>query len=186
MGLDRAFYRSALDSRKATAQEFEVKFQDFHMALVLSKGASFALLDTRTAKSLSVLQAVQHLHFMAAILLASDVSKTPNSTTTCEVTINIYGPKHSSQQVGALLTEERRYLQHPHLLEFFVEYINPHFLVMPGTQDGLGQYVKTRYYGASSKAKITSEVNRLLESLDLVADAAEPPVIHQLQTPLLS
>ena len=156
------------------------------MTLISPKRTPFALLDKRTTKSLKALQAVQRVSFRATILSALAGGEPPGVNATPKVSINIYGSKASIDQVGTLLTVEGQFLQHPFLLEHGVEYHNPQFLITPGTRIGLGHHVKNRYYGASSKERISSEVTTLLESLDMMPGAAESPEIDQLQTPLLS
>lgn len=185
LGFDRAFYRSVSKLGQTTEQEYEVKCETSNLSLLSPQGTQFALLDTRTSKALRALLALQHVQFTVTILPDSDVGMRPELNGACQVSVNIYGTATSIHQVGRLLTEQRRYLQHPPLLEYGVEYINPHYFVAPGTQVSFGQFVKIRYYGFPSKGKITSEVIKIMDSLGWNTVAAESTVIDQLQTPLL-
>ena len=187
--LDGSFYRSILKTQVAT-NCYALQSNTSYFYLVSPKGTNFALLDIETSRVLKTLQDIQLIRY-EAVLPLSPLDKRATQVNgqsrneICEASINIYGSIHSAVQAGAILTEQRQYLQHPLLLEFGIEYVNPHFFTRPGSRPNLNSYVEKRYYGPSAQKRISSATAQLLDSLDFVEIKSALPVINALQTPLL-
>ena len=154
------------------------------------KKKDFALLDIRTTKALRKLQDNTSVRFEAVISPSpsDDQSSQPeiqNRNEICNISLNIYGREALAVQVGAILTEEGRFLQHPLLLNYGMEYSNPHYLVASGLVVDFNKFVKCRQYGSNFQQSISTEVTKLLDSLDFIEGDVELPPITAIQTPLL-
>ena len=188
-GLDRSFYRSELKSQ-CELRKFEVRCNDTYFFLLSPKGRNFALLDTRASKALGVLQDVRRLRFEAIILPSpvdnqSTQMKIQELNEVCNISINIYGTHDSARQVGGLLTQAGLYLQHPFLLDYGLEYSNPHYFVVPGSTIDFNRFVRNRQPGSRFQQVLSMEVTKLLDSLDSVETDYELPPMAAIQTPLL-
>lgn len=188
-GFDRRFYRSRIKS-PATPESYRVRGNGALFTLLSPKEKEVALLDTNTTRVLRSLRDVANARFEAIVSpLLSEHSRTQlrlqdlNEISDC--TVNLYGPQDSAKQVGTVLTQMEQYLQHPLLLEYGINYSNPQYFLVPGSKIDLNHFVKNRKSGQISKAFISSEVVKLLDSLDIVGINYELPPLEALQTPLL-
>ncbi|KAF4493232.1 hypothetical protein FAGAP_10650 [Fusarium agapanthi] len=86
-----------------------------------------------------------------------------------EVSVNIYGPRNSLSGVDGALSEigtYRSYLQHPVFLEPGIQYINPQFFYPTSEKTDLGHLVGSSARERDTHAKISQDVEDIMESLD--------------------
>ena len=178
-----------LESTEALTK-YELKRHDNCFLASSPKGKPFALLDIQTTKALRALQDGTHVRFEAVIFPSPSESRcsqveTEGAREMCSITLNICGPQAFAAQVGILLTQEGRCLQHPLLLDYGMEYSNPHYLVVPGSVVDFSKFVKSRQCGSSFQKSVSIELTKLLNSLDSFQSNKELPLITAIETPLL-
>ena len=187
LALDKKCFRSSLKGISRPIK-FGIKFNRDFYHLVNYKGVAFAALDLRTSYALMTLQEqVQHLDFEAVLVpppLESHEKKVVRSVEVQNIAINILGPDKSAELTGTLLSKSGRYLQHPLLLDYGVDYMNPHFLVMPSSEGSLNQYVKSRSDSSDFQDFLSEAVTELFESLDTVEAGYEIFLSEHVRTPL--
>ena len=187
--LDRSFYRSRLKGQQ-TARKFELGRSEHYFILLSPKGKAFALLDLQTTKALRSLEEVRHARFEAVIHSSLyDIHNMQEATQkldhVCDISVNVYGPHDLATRVGNILTQVERYLQHPLLLDYGMEYSNPQYFMVPNSSVDFSQFVKNRQHGLSSKRTLSLEVLKLLDSLGVVEIGNELPPNLGVATPLL-
>jgi hypothetical protein len=102
-----------------------------------------------------------------------------------EASINLYGIQILAKKVGAILTRERHFLQHPDVVDPGIDYDNPHYFKTSGIKVDLNQFVKPSRHGGMSKEAISLEVGKIIDSLDIVDIDLDIPVTDTILTPLL-
>ena len=162
--------------------------RDFYQ-LVNHVDVAFGALDLRTSFDLMALQAhVQHL-YLEAVLIPRPPDNDENtllpSNEVQDAAINILGSRQSAETAGALLGKARRNLQHPLLLDYGINYSNPQFLVVPGSNSNLNEHVKSRSDSSDFQNFLSEAVSELFESLDRVEEGIEIPLSECVKTPLL-
>lgn len=192
-GFDMGFYRSRL-RRQQTKEKFEVRSRDSYFCLLSHQTKEFALLDVQATRFLTLLQDAGQVRFEAVILPLPDDTyflqqgkQVTNEirNTHVSISVNIHGPHNVAAQIGARLTLSDRYLQHPVLLDYGMEYTNPQYYLIPDSSTKCHQFVKDRLYGVKFAQHISSEVTKLLDSLDTVDTEIETPPLTAIKTPLL-
>ena len=186
-GLDQSSFDLARAST-SPARSFVVIHKENVDALSTGE-KEFALLDESSARILAALRALGAFRLQAIILhdnpLKNDNTKA--SKVILKVAVNIYGPKESSKELGALLTSKGQYLQHPEVFNPNIKYQNPHYCTLPNETD-LNRLVQPRQHGRESKTtddKTLSAVSTIIDSLHAVSSDWDVPMIHGLLTPLL-
>ena len=187
MNLDRAFYRAISKSQHILAK-YGTICSDGVVYLLSPKRKSFAVLDVQATKALWSLKEKLPVHFEAAILSVdrdTPQAQSQNSAETCDVSINIYGDPKLAGQVGDILADVGKYLQHPFLLDFGMDYSNPHYFIAPGSSIDLNSLVKHRLNGSNSERNLSMEVSKLLDSLNFIGTDHELPRNEGIKTLLL-
>jgi hypothetical protein len=90
----------------------------------------------------------------------------------------VYGRRPDSEQVGGILAENGLHLQHPHEYDTSVDYINPQYLVRPGSRINIQQSANsaTALKPALAKDALGENIkNQILQ----VFDAADGPQMFQ-------
>lgn len=108
----------------------------------------------------------------------------------CPVRIIVYGLASERVAVGSLLSGAGLYLQHPSPYEYdsHVEYINPHYLLRPGSQmPDLEELSINSASGAQTPSETLDEVNksRFIHIFDLANEVVGPLTVkpsHRLRS----
>jgi hypothetical protein len=139
--------------------------------LVSTRCGAFAIIDSSTAKPLSKLQAFDGIRLQAVVVsnvLRNVARKSPSTKlVTFSISVNIVGPGDIADGIGKALANlaTPAFLQHPYSLDDGLEYWNPQYLALPGTNGFMTSFVGLT--AADTKAKILSdEVERVFSSLD--------------------
>jgi hypothetical protein len=171
-------------------KRYPVILRDGYYTLQSPSGKDFAVLDISTTRALKAVQNLGTVRFQAVI--QCNVIDRPETAIGTKIirdmvegSINIYGIQNLAKKVGATLTRERQFLQHPDVVDPGVEYNNPHYFKTPGLTVDLNQLVKPRHAGQMSKEAISSEVGKIMDSLDVVDFDWDIPATDILLTPLL-
>jgi len=146
----------------------------------------FAIIDLHTTLILKTVQDLGKLRFQAVIQRnAIDLLGTTAKKDMVEISINLYGTRNIAKKVGVALARERQFLQHPDVVDPGVDYDNPHYFKTPGLLIDLNQCVQPYNHGRISKESISSEVEKILDSLSVVDSDICIPASDILLTPLL-
>ncbi|KAI1120104.1 SNF2 family N-terminal domain-containing protein [Nemania abortiva] len=87
-----------------------------------------------------------------------------------DVSINIFGPRSVSDDVGHRLSAVSAYLQHPKSLDSDIEYRNPQFLTFGDEDPGMRSLIDLGHdVGWQPKINSIEEIGRILDSLTHVA-----------------
>ncbi|KAF5645872.1 uncharacterized protein FTJAE_2302 [Fusarium tjaetaba] len=147
------------------------------------------VLDCDTAAILTIVAKRSGDKFFAAVL-AVDVFRGKRKRTgkgpAIDISVNIYGPRNSIDEVDDALSEigtYRTYLQHPVFLEPGIPYINPQFFYPTSQKTDLRHLVGSSARESDIKSKISQEVDEVMESLDGSSEDLTPTNIgfHDLQ-----
>ena len=92
--------------------------------------------------------------------------------------IVVYGRRPDSEQVGGILADNGLHLQHPHEYDTSVDYINPQYLVRPGSRINIQQSANSATALKSALAKDALGENIKNQILQ-VFDAADGPQMFQ-------
>ncbi|KAF5252269.1 hypothetical protein FANTH_2825 [Fusarium anthophilum] len=103
-----------------------------------------------------------------------------------DISVNIYGPRSSIDEVDDALSEigtYRTYLQHPVFLEPGIPYINPQFFYSTSEKTDLRHLVGSSARESDNKSKISQEVDDVMLSLDGSSEDITPTKtgFHDLQ-----
>ena len=171
-------------------ERYPVLPREGYYALQSPSGKDFAVLDINTTRTLEAVQKLGNVRFQAVIQCnAVDKPRTIVGTTAkrdmIEVSINLYGAQNLAKKAGILLTHQRQFLQHPDVVDPGVDYDNPHYFKAPDLTIDLNQCVKPCHNGRISKETISSEVDKIMDSLTAVDSDICIPATDVLLTPLL-
>lgn len=171
-------------------ERYPVLPREGYYALQSPSGKDFAVLDINTTRTLEAVQKLGSVRFQAVIQCnAVDKPRTTVGTITkrdmVEVSINLYGAQNLAKKVGILLTHQRQFLQHPDVVDPGIDYDNPHYFKAPDLTVDLNQCVKPCHNGRISKEAISSEVDKIMDSLTAVNSDISIPATDVLLTPLL-
>ncbi|KAK6839362.1 hypothetical protein PG987_005228 [Apiospora arundinis] len=127
------------------------------------------ILDLVTTKILNTLRELPQITY-AAVLDASALLKPPKKKAqhvVVDVSVNISGPHEIIDDIGALLTKSKGFLQHPCFLKGETPYINPHYYYTGGVRTDL-----THLIGPAAEDSETSELAQGLgDVLDSLAES---------------
>ncbi len=142
-----------------------------HYALSTRSNKVVAHLDRATCRALHSLEGLRNLR-SAGVIDSTLVSHEQEMGV--PLSINVYGPLPSADQVGGVLFAASAFLQHPFFLEpSCKDYFNPHMFRAGSEMQNL-----THFVGLTEKdlmAKATSDgIQHILESLDEI-DPSESP-----------
>jgi hypothetical protein len=160
---------------------FPLGRKDTYYVLESSHGLELALLDTRSNTQLVALQALDFVRFEAAIDSGTVSKRRKRSKRRKEplnLSINIFGPKSSADDVGGRLSKVSAFLQHPKTVPLGVEYYNPQFLVFPEDDTNMNDFVGITNASAwAQRIKISDEVGDIMDSLGDITTEGEwqPP-----------
>ncbi|KAH0543143.1 hypothetical protein FGG08_002488 [Glutinoglossum americanum] len=103
------------------------------------------LLDSSTAKALDQLTNVRFAAFISEGQSNPPEGRASSTASRLPIHIILYGSRQNSDAVGAVLTESKMFLQHPHpqLCDKGVLYDNPHYLRRPGVDIEMIGYAET-------------------------------------------
>jgi hypothetical protein len=142
----------------------------------------FAVLDVGTASALKSLQGLGSLRFQAIIQGTTGSSK--NKRSVIEISVNLYGTALHSKLVGSKLKQAKYFLQHPDVVDSGINYDNPHYFKSPGVTMDLNPFVKPRHPIRLPKEAISSEVEKIMDTLYVVDSGGDIPAVDMLLTPL--
>lgn len=148
------------------------------------------MIDKNTTGTLEAVQEVGNVRFQAIILESARNRPAPavaakGRKPILEVSINLYGEPSLAKKVGRLLTERRRFLQHPDSVDAGIRYENPHYFMAPGNTTDLSESIGRLCYSQKSANMVSQEIGKILESLDVVDTDIGLPTSNVLLTPLL-
>ncbi|PYH65798.1 DEAD/DEAH box helicase [Aspergillus vadensis CBS 113365] len=143
----------------------------------------FAVLDTVTAAALDGLEGLENIIFQA--VPQPLIGNQPSTGETINVSINIYGPMRHYREVGSRLSKLKYNLQHPDAIDSGVRYDNPQYFKRSFTHLDMHQFIRPVYHVKRSLQSVSSEVERLLDTLDAVVPESDIPATEKLLTPLL-
>ncbi|KAI1355975.1 SNF2 family N-terminal domain-containing protein [Xylaria sp. FL0043] len=147
------------------------------------------MLDTGTASKLMTLKVIPTVRFEALInsnVFTKRQRRGDQQLKSFDVSINIFGPRSVSDDVGHRLSAVSAYLQHPKSLDSDIEYRNPQFLTFGDEDPGMRSLIGLGHdVGWQPKINSIEEIGRILDSLMHVAidgDLRLPPgLISQLK-----
>ncbi|KAH6873890.1 SNF2 family N-terminal domain-containing protein [Thelonectria olida] len=155
--------------------------RDGYYILESSHGIELALLDVSSSTKLVALQGIPFVR-SEAVVDASTVSKrrikSKRRREPLHLSINIFGPMSSADDVGTRLSKVSAFLQHPKTVPQGVEYHNPQFLIFPEDDTNMNDFIGITNASAwAQKIKISDEVGEIMDSLDDIATESEwqPP-----------
>lgn len=174
-------------SRIGALERYLILLRDGYYALQSPSGKDFAVVDINTTRTLKAVQNLGNVRFQAvfqcnAIDRPGTTAGTIAKRNIIEVSINLYGSQILANKVGVLLTQERRFLQHPDVVDPGLDYNNPHYFKTPGLTVDLNQCVKS---SRDRQISISSEVAKIMDSLSSVDSDIHIPPTRALLTPLL-
>lgn len=158
-------------------REFDVVLFDQDFALSNTDDKPFAYLDRITCKALHKLSGLAGVKAKAVV----EIRKLMQTRTKVRIkgiyplSINVYGPLTSAEQVGDRLSDESMFLQIPYFLKPGWEYFNPQLFRPGGKMQNLSHLVGLT--DDDYKAKATSEaIERVFDSLSSLENNYE---LHQ-------
>jgi hypothetical protein len=122
------------------------------------------------------------LRFQAIIHGTAGSSK---NKSVIEISINLYGTPQHFKPIGSKLTQAKHSLQHPDVVDPGINYDNPHYFKAPGETVDLNPFVKPLRHLRLSREAISSEVEKIMDVLDVVDLESDIPAADILLTPLL-
>ena len=167
-----------------------MRLREGYYALQSLSEKDFALLDTRTAQVLKAVQTLGTIRLQAVIQYGEAINTSNKITSNgikrdiIKVSINLYGLQPLARKVGATLTQEKQFLQHPDVIDPLIKYDNPQYFKTPDMAS-LDDFIKPRFAERILKGAITSEVGKIIDSLDVVNFDWDIPATDAILTPLL-
>lgn len=160
---------------------FPLRKKDKYYVLESSNGLELASLDTRSITQLAALEALPFVRFEAVIDTGTISKRRKGSRRKPEplnLSINVFGPKSTADDVGRRLSKVSAFLQHPKIVPLGIEYYNPQFLVFPEEDTDMKDFIGiTNTPAWAQRIKISDEVGDIMDSLvDVVTDSEwQPP-----------
>jgi hypothetical protein len=102
-----------------------------------------------------------------------------------EISINLYDIPNLAKKVRTTLTRKRQFLQYSNIIDPRIDYDNPHYFKMFNLTVDFNQSVKSRHYKRISKEAISSEIDKIINFLDIVDFNLDIPATDILLTSLL-
>ncbi|KAI9666680.1 MAG: hypothetical protein M1821_004616 [Bathelium mastoideum] len=189
--LDRSFFLAAVKNRQSL-RRYCVSSRDGYYALLSPEGRDFALLDNKSYKALDAIQVFESVRFQAVIQrTALQMQATASETIhrmnhAADVSVNVYGSYDLMRPVGSALARFDQTLQHPDGIDPGTDYKNPHFFQITGREMNLNNLVKPIGTSQEIKARVSSEIGQIIDSLDVTDLEYEMPTSQGILTPLLS
>lgn len=156
---------------------FPLRKREKFYVLESSNGLELASLDTRSITQLAALEALPFVRFEAAIDTGTVSKRRKVSSSKPEplnLSINIFGPKSTADDVGRRLSKASAFLQHPKTVPVGIEYYNPQFLVFPEDDTDMKNFIGiTNTPAWAQRIKISDEVGDIMDSLVNVATDSE-------------
>ena len=185
--LDKTLYER-IKKQSQRSNLYEVMSRDLHYAL-RSEGLSFAILDLGTTKVLKLIEETFPLRLEAIILSLSQYQNAPSKTSskfsTLKISLNLYTDSSHAEAVGQILTNEKRFLQHPDDYDEEFEYDNPHYLKPLNKELCMKDLVKRPKGVDETVTHISLEVSNILESLNCVDSGSDTSLLDQFGGRLL-
>lgn len=169
-----------------TPRRFPVVSRQDYYALESAAENGLVILDAATTRALQALADISSLRLQA--VLDGEEPNCPGhqrgkgKDSIMPVSINIYGGKEVMQEVGKRLAKVHIYLQHPIYLDK-VQYSNPHYFVLPGTDQEHDSYLPPPGQGVRKSEVV--DIDRLFEELDHTQGLHIWNADSQIRTPLL-
>jgi len=176
--------------RIGALERYPVLLREGYYVLRSPSGKDFAVIDINTTRTLKAVQNLGNVRFQAvthcnAIDRPGTTAGTITKRNMIEISINLYGTQILATKVGVSLTQERRFLQHPDVVDPGVGYDNPHYFKTPGLTVDLNKCAKSCHDESISKEAISSEVGKIMDSLSAVDSDICIPTTDVLLTSLL-
>jgi len=168
--LDEAYFSSLL-SKPDYVQRFAISFRGHYYALQSTTQADFAIIDKRTTHVFQCLSDLATIRF-EAFLDSNDIGKPGKQwkkggeTIGLLFSVNIYGSRGITQEVGKRLSKGGSFLQHPYLLDKGIEYDNPHYFKLPNRKTALPPDNVVSPCRQLSRESQAAQVSGILDSLD--------------------
>ncbi|KAM0430108.1 hypothetical protein ACHAPT_006114 [Fusarium lateritium] len=125
------------------------------------------VLDCRTGSTLCfVAEKTKGVSFVAIVgieFLKAKCGKSNRKPSPVEVTVNVYGPRNSMDEVGQAMTDVHVNLQHPVCLDPEILYMNPHYFYLQGQRTDLRHLVGP--VPKESKSTVSQAIDDALDSL---------------------
>lgn len=185
--LDKKLYERTM-KQSQRSNLYEVTSRDLHYTL-RSEGLSFAILDLGTTKLLKLIEETFPLRLEAIILSLSQYQsppyKTASKSSTLKISLNLYTASGHAKAVGQILTNEKRFLQHPDDYGEEFEYDNPHYLKPLNKGLCMKDLVRRPKNVDETVTHISLEVCNILESLNSVDSGSDTSLLDQYGARLL-
>lgn len=148
------------------------------------------MIDKNTTGALQAVQEIGNARYQAIILDSARNRSEPAAAAKgrnpiLEVSINLYGEPSLAKKIARLLTERRKFLQHPDSVDAGISYENPHYFMAPGITKDLNESIGPLCNTQKSADMMSLEIGKILESLDVVDTDIGLPATNVLLTPLL-
>ena len=92
------------------------------------------LVDHDAARAIALLSREYSVTFTAMLEVVGSGTKERTQKGHHTLRIIIYGLRGDSEAIGALLSEHKLYLQQPNPFDSSIAYLNPHYLLRPGSE----------------------------------------------------
>lgn len=155
-------------SRETSFSLLRVVRSGSHYALCTRASKIVAHLDLHTSRALGSLGSLADLKFAGLVESAAITQsrKEPQSKGAMQLSVNVYGPFSSADQVGKALSAVSAFLQHPFFLEPGCnEYFNPQMFRTGNEMQNLTHLVGLTEKDLRAKA-ISDEVEHIFDSLN--------------------
>ncbi|PMD49328.1 uncharacterized protein K444DRAFT_622885 [Hyaloscypha bicolor E] len=124
--------KGSFDYRNNDSCKFGIRKKEEQTVLHFLDGTEFSVLNNHASKALETLLQRPTLEFEAIgsiqAILETIERVTKANDAVVRVSIHIYGPRESKEDIGSHLTNQKLYLQRPDKLRVGATYENPHFL----------------------------------------------------------
>jgi SWI/SNF-related matrix-associated actin-dependent regulator of chromatin subfamily A3 len=124
--------KGSFDYRNNDSCKFGIRKKEEQTVLHFPDGTEFSVLNNHASKALETLLQRPTLEFEAIgsvqAILETIERVTKANDAVVRVSIHIYGPRESKEDIGNHLTNQKLYLQRPDKLRVGATYENPHFL----------------------------------------------------------
>lgn len=189
-GLDKSYFSSVVQSSEAFLRCPLILRNNYYFALQSPSQKDFAILDTRTTAVLESLTDLRPIRTEAVINIidvnkSSISSKLNNKLVHFAVSINIYGSRGLSGDLGARLSKAKAFLQHPYVIGEGIKYENPHYFKQSDGDIDISLSVLPHSDSFSQNEAVCAEVTRVLDSLDNVTVEFDPRATENIRSTLL-
>lgn len=142
-----------------------------------------AVLNVQMTSKLVTLRHISGVRCQAVVPTGTILKRKARSSSPFQISINIFGPRKSADDVSTALSKVKVFLQHPQILNDDVEYYNPEMLIFPGEKTSMNHLIGISHL-LLEESKLSRDVRGILDSLSEVADSDELDNLGGLVTTL--